>query len=61
MLLAQRYTPPSHAAILLLLEPVFAAVFAWTAGGEAFAWPCALGGVLIVAAMAVSEVARSAT
>ena len=36
-------------------EPIFAAVFAWTVGGETFMPNRALGGMLVVAAIIVAE------
>ena len=38
------------------MEPVFAALFAWTLGREPFLALSALGGALMVAAMLVSEI-----
>lgn len=52
---AQRHVEPLRVSLLFSLEPVFAALFAWTLGGEAFRPIGAAGGALIVAAMAVSE------
>jgi drug/metabolite transporter (DMT)-like permease len=54
--LAQQHTAPVRAALLFTLEPVFAALFAWTVGGEPFTFHSAAGGALIVAAMMVSAV-----
>jgi drug/metabolite transporter (DMT)-like permease len=61
MLLAQRHTQPARAALILLLEPVFSAVFAWGLGSEAFLGRAALGGGLVVLAMAGSELWRPRT
>lgn len=30
----QRFTSPTHTAIIFTMEPVFAAAFAWSLGGE---------------------------
>jgi drug/metabolite transporter (DMT)-like permease len=54
-LVAQRYTPPVKVALIFTMEPVFAAIFAWTVGGEAFLPQRAIGGVMIVAGMILSE------
>ncbi len=54
-LVAQRFTTPIKVALIFSMEPVFAAVFAWTLGGEGFAWTRAAGGLLIVTAMILSE------
>lgn len=45
-------------SLIFSLEPVFAAVFAWTLGGEPFLSVNALGGGLILAGMAVGELGR---
>lgn len=57
-LLAQRHVEPMRVSLLFSLEPVFAALFAWTLGGEPFQALGAVGGGLIVAAMAVSELSQ---
>lgn len=49
--IAQKYTTPLKVTFLISLEPVFAAVFAWTLGGEAFILSKAIGGILIVGAI----------
>lgn len=54
-LYGQRVVSPTRAALLFTLEPVFAALFAWTLGGELFRPLSALGGGLMVAAMVLSE------
>ncbi len=53
-MLAQRITAPMKVSLIFALEPVFAALFAWTVGGEEFVTRRALGGLLIVAALIVS-------
>ena len=57
-MLAQKRTAPLKVSLIFSLEPVFAALFAWTLGGEAFRPRTALGGLLIVLAMAVSELSK---
>ncbi len=54
-LVAQRHTAPVKVAIIFSMEPVFAALFAWTLGNEILVPNRALGGLLIVAAMLLSE------
>ncbi len=53
-MLAQRITAPVKVTLIFALEPVFAALFAWTLGGEQFDEQRAIGGLLIVIALAVS-------
>ncbi|MFH2202610.1 MAG: DMT family transporter [Elusimicrobiota bacterium] len=57
-LIAQKHTPPVKVSLIFSLEPVFAALFAWTIGGEVFVGRKALGGALIVAAMILGELSR---
>jgi drug/metabolite transporter (DMT)-like permease len=57
-LFAQRHVPAMTATMIFLLEPVFAALFAWTAGGERFSALPAAGGALIVVAMVWTEWAK---
>ncbi len=52
---AQRVVPAPLAAIIFVLEPVFAALFAWWMVGEVLGPLGWLGGVLVVLAMLVSE------
>lgn len=54
-LICQRYVDPLRTALIFVLEPVFGALFSWTLGHEAFIPLRALGGLLIVAGMLVSE------
>lgn len=54
-MVAQRFTSPLKVAIIFSMEPVFAAIFAWTMGGEKFAFHRGIGGLIIVAAILVSE------
>jgi drug/metabolite transporter (DMT)-like permease len=55
MVWAQRVVSPSRAALILLLEPVFAALLAW-ATGEGLSGGALAGGTLILAAVVVAEV-----
>lgn len=52
---AQAHMSAVRAAIVMTLEPVFAALFAVLAGGESLTWRMLVGGGLIVAAMYVIE------
>ena len=53
-MLAQRITSPIRVTLIFALEPVFAAIFAWTLGGETPVAHRAAGGLLIAAALALS-------
>jgi drug/metabolite transporter (DMT)-like permease len=55
MVAAQRVVSPTRAALVLLLEPVFAALLGWATGDPLTAGTVA-GGALIVAAVVVAEV-----
>jgi drug/metabolite transporter (DMT)-like permease len=55
MVWAQRVVSPSRAALILLLEPVFAALLAW-ATGEGLSGGALAGGALILTAVVVAEV-----
>jgi drug/metabolite transporter (DMT)-like permease len=57
-MLAQKHSEPFKVGIIFTLEPVFAAVFAWTWGGEEFVWLKAAGGLLIVSGMILGELAK---
>ncbi len=57
--IAQRHTPPLKVALIFSTEPVFAALFAWTIGGETFRPASAWGGALIVCGMVLAELARA--
>lgn len=59
--IAQRHTPPLKVSLIFSTEPVFAALFAWTVGGEPFRAPSAWGGALIVCGMLLAETARAPT
>lgn len=54
-MVAQKITAPVKVSLIFALEPVFAALFAWTFGGEEFVFRRAIGGLLIVAALIVSS------
>lgn len=54
-LYAQKIASPFRTSLIFTLEPVFAAIFAWTLGGEQFVMRSALGGLLIFVAMIVAE------
>jgi drug/metabolite transporter (DMT)-like permease len=53
-MIAQRYTSPLKVSLIFALEPVFAAIFAWTLGGEQVVAHRAIGGLLIFVALVVS-------
>ena len=53
-MLAQRVAPPLRVSLIFSLEPVFAAIFAWTLGGEIFTVRGAAGGLLIACALVLS-------
>jgi drug/metabolite transporter (DMT)-like permease len=55
---AQKTVAPVKVSLIFSLEPVFAAAFAWTLGGEPFAPARAAGGALIVAAMMAGELSK---
>jgi drug/metabolite transporter (DMT)-like permease len=56
---SQAHMPATRAAIVMTLEPVFAALFAVTLGDEALTWRMVVGGALVLTAMyAVEIVAR---
>ncbi len=55
-LVAQRHISSIKVALIFVLEPVFAALFAWTLGGEIFHPLQAVGGGVIFVAMVLSEV-----
>jgi drug/metabolite transporter (DMT)-like permease len=57
-LMAQRTVPELRVSLIFTLEPVFGALFSWTLGGERLIPLRALGGLLIVAAMLVSELGQ---
>ncbi|MBI3299270.1 MAG: EamA family transporter [Elusimicrobia bacterium] len=56
---AQKEVPPLKVSLIFTLEPVFAALTAWTLGGEAFTARQALGGTIILAAMALGSLSQA--
>ena len=52
---AQQYAPPSHAALLLTLEPVFAAITAFVVGQEHLGARALVGAALILAGILFAE------
>src|SRR5690625_3633461 len=57
---AQKYVPPHTAALIFVLEPVFAAFFSWLVAGEQLGLYGWLGGLLVVAAMVLGELRPAA-
>lgn len=61
---AQRYTSPTHTAVIFSAEPVFGAVFAWLLAGETLTLretvgaACILGGILMTEVLPVFEFSR---
>jgi drug/metabolite transporter (DMT)-like permease len=54
---AQAHLPPTRAAIIMAMEPVFAALFAVVLGGESASVRMIFGGLLVLAAMLIAELA----
>lgn len=52
----QRHVPAPQASIIFMLEPVFAAAFAYLTIGERMGWRGAVGAAFILGATAVSQV-----
>ncbi len=52
---AQQYAPPSHAALLLTLEPVFAAITSFVVGQEHLGARALVGAALILAGILFAE------
>jgi drug/metabolite transporter (DMT)-like permease len=52
---AQSQLDSTRSAIIMSMEPVFAALFAVLLGGEGVTWRMLLGGTLVLAAMLVVE------
>lgn len=52
---AQAHLPPTRSAIIMSMEPVFAAVFAVLLGGESLTSRMLLGGAMVLTAMLVVE------
>ncbi len=55
-MLAQKITQPIKVSLIFALEPVFAAIFAWTIGGEEFVMRGAIGGSFIFLALIISGI-----
>jgi drug/metabolite transporter (DMT)-like permease len=53
-MVAQKFTLPLKVSLIFALEPVFAAIFAWTLGDEQIVIRRAIGGLLIFAALVIS-------
>lgn len=53
--IAQRFTSPTHVAIIFAAEPVFAGVFGWWLLGETFTVVQMIGAALILVGMLVAE------
>ncbi len=54
--IAQRFTSPTHTALIFSLEPVFAAVFSFFLAAEPITGRVVLGGALILAGTLVAEI-----
>lgn len=54
--LCQKNLKPFTASLLLSMEPVFAALFAWTIGNETFILIKAIGGLFIMISIIISEI-----
>jgi drug/metabolite transporter (DMT)-like permease len=54
---AQAHLPPTRAAIIMSMEPVFAALFAVLFGGESATIRMVIGGLMVLAAMLIVELA----
>lgn len=52
---AQQHTSPSHTAIIVSLEPVFAAITSWLFAGERFGARTLAGAALILAGIVIAE------
>lgn len=56
---AQRFTSPTHTALIFTMEPVFAAFFAYVWLAEQLGGRAAVGAVLILAGMLAAELRRN--
>ncbi|WGL53839.1 DMT family transporter [Nocardioides sp. BP30] len=54
---AQAHLPPTRSAVIMSMEPVFAALFAVLFGGESATLRMMVGGVMVLAAMLLVELA----
>ncbi|HYG93419.1 MAG TPA: DMT family transporter, partial [Nocardioides sp.] len=52
---AQSHLPPTRCAIIMSMEPVFAAFFAVLLGGESLTGRMVTGGLMVLAAMLIVE------
>ncbi|HEX7634597.1 MAG TPA: DMT family transporter [Noviherbaspirillum sp.] len=59
--LAQRHVPANKAAVILAMEPVFAALFGWIWLNELLGWRGIAGGALVIGAIILSEMHAAAT
>jgi len=55
-MIAQKITSPVKVSLIFAFEPVFAAIFAWTLGGEEVVFHRALGGLFIFSALIISGI-----
>jgi len=55
---AQRITRPVKVSLIFALQPVFAALTAWTLGGEEFVLRRAVGGLLIFGALLIASISE---
>jgi drug/metabolite transporter (DMT)-like permease len=51
----QAHLPPTRSAVIMSMEPVFAALFAVAFGGEHATYRMVVGGVMVLAAMLLVE------
>jgi drug/metabolite transporter (DMT)-like permease len=58
---AQQFTPPTHTALIFVLEPVFAWASSYLLLGERLGRRAGLGAILIVAGVLLSELKGSAS
>ena len=58
LLFSQKHVKPLTASLILSMEPVFAALFAWTLGNEAFILIRAIGGLFIILSIIMCEVEK---
>jgi drug/metabolite transporter (DMT)-like permease len=58
---AQAHLPPTRAAIIMSMEPVFAALFAVALGGESATIRMVVGGLLVLTAMLMAELGPRGT
>jgi drug/metabolite transporter (DMT)-like permease len=56
---SQRFTTPTHVALIFAMEPVFSAIFAWLFTGEVLTGRSLVGSALILSGMIVAETRSS--